>query len=228
MRGIILLTCAGCLILGSVSPAPAEQPGGEYAFGLSAGVFPIRGDLNAYRVGGEVGYRFTKEVAFVGEFAYAYATSSVDSIGQGFSILRDGTYRYAPINGSLLLMAPIRQRLSAYLGLGIGYYWLKNKDSRTVRMADEVEFYSHSDETRGFAPYFLVGVESSISDHAVIFGELKQIVGKAKFQEVQDGLSIEKEVPFQGPEIKIGIRSYYTLSIRNKGRKDFSFCLEPQ
>jgi len=66
---------------------------------------------------------------------------------------------------------------------------------------------SHSDETKGLVPFFLVGVESAISDHAVIFGELKQIVGKARFQEVQDGLTIQEEVPFQSPELKIGIRT---------------------
>lgn len=88
MRSIILLACAGSLMLGGFSPASAERPGGEYAFGLNVGVFPIQNDLNAFRVGGEVGYRFSQEVAFIGEFAYARATSSVDSIGQGFSILR--------------------------------------------------------------------------------------------------------------------------------------------
>jgi opacity protein-like surface antigen len=153
----------------------------------------------------------TERIGIVGEFAYGYATHSYgykDNYGYSFS--KKTTYSSVPINASLLFITPVGKRFSTYIGLGIGYYLIKVKEDwigKSTLYGTKSD--TETDRMNGFAPHINVGIETAVSMRIVIFGEVKQIVGKTKFKETdEDGYS-ERDVHFKGPEVKIDIRFYF-------------------
>lgn len=210
MKKIIILICFFCLIFGTISPAVSEKSGRGLSLGVNVGAFPIVLYFNSYRFGGELGYQFTERIGIMGEFAYASTTQSYESRSNSYSSSSKMTYSAVPISVTLLFITPVTKRFSPYVGLGVGHYSITIKDEWTYQSPYYgTDSSTETDKIKGFAPHFTVGVESEISNRVTIFGEVKQIVGKTKFEERDEYGYSKEDIHFGGPEVKIGIRFYF-------------------
>lgn len=206
MKKPIILMCFFYFIFCVVCPTASGESGKGISLGANFGTFPILEGYNSYRYGGEVSYQISNRIGIVGEFAYAYRTSSAKQETPYYSFSSKMTYSSIPISASLVFITPIDKRFSTYIGAGLGYCEIKVVSEYTFDTESETE----TQKIDRIAPHFNVGIETSISKRIAIFGEVKQIMGKAKFKETEEpGYSSETDVHFGGTEVKFGIRFYF-------------------
>jgi len=195
--------------LGTISPAVSEESGKGLSLGVNVGAFPIVYYFKAYRFGGEIGYQFTERIGIMGEFAYALTTQSYEARSSSYSTTDKMTYSAVPISVTLLFITPVTKRFSPYLGLGVGHYSITIKDEWTYDGYFGPDSDTETEKIKGFAPHFTVGVEFEIFKRVTISGEVKQIVGKTKFEQTDDWGYEKEDFEFGGTEVKIGIRFYF-------------------
>lgn len=225
MKKIIIIIFFYFIIFISTCPVSSAAPGRGLCLGIDIGNFPIEwrydswlqdsmGEgINAFILGGEIGYQFTDRIGILGEFAYGNKNSSTrrDYVHSFREIKM--TYSSMPISVSLFFITPIDNRFSTYIGLGLGYYTIKYKwEDRWTDPFGGGGDYIRIQKIRGFAPHINLGLESTFFKWLTIFGELRQIVGKAELKEEYEngaGYIAKRDVHFGGLEVKIGIRFYF-------------------
>ncbi|MBL7083780.1 MAG: porin family protein [Candidatus Aminicenantes bacterium] len=210
MKKIIILMCFLCLIFGTISPAVSEESGRGVSLGVSVGAYSIVMYFNSYRFCGELGYQFTERIGIMGEFGYASTTQSYESRSNSYSSSSKMTYSGVPISVTLLFITPVTKRFSPYVGLGVGHYSMTIKEEWTFQSPYYgTDSETETDKIKGFAPHFTVGIESEVLNRVIIFGEVKQIVGKTKLEKTDEYGYSKEDIHFGGPEVKIGIRFYF-------------------
>jgi len=218
MKKSLLLGVVGWLILSVSLPAKGVESGVGMSLGLNVGGFPFFYGTNSLNYGGELGIQFLQRIAFRAEISFATVTSSYENeyVGTYFSssYTDKTTYSAVPISGTLLYKAPINPYLSANVGAGFGYYPISIKEEWTEEYTSSYGLYSDSDsdsETEnfdGFAPHFSAGLELFLSGHFVVFGDIRHIVGKTKYEDRDGGSFYSSDVHFGGTSVRIGIRFY--------------------
>lgn len=212
MKKIIHFFCFCIFILWALCPHLSAEPQRGVHFGISAGAFPIFWAFNSYRFGAEIGYR-TGRIAFITEVAYGHTTSEYESRSDyeyySYSSSSKTTYTSIPISGSLLYITPLSESFSAYVGVGFGYYTIKVKEKSSSQNTYYSSTYTDEEEAKGFAPHVSLGLESSIAKGISIFGEVKQIVGKAESEKKEGNYYKKENFPFGGPEVRVGFRFHF-------------------
>ncbi len=207
MKRIFILICFFCFIFGGMCPSLSGKSGRKAYLGVNFGTFPLEPFFDQYRLGGEVGYQFTKRTGIMGEFDYGSTNSSYGpwGISQRSGIIK---YDVIQINVSLIHIVPLSKRLSIYGGLGLGLYSIKTTDDWTDSPPLPWEPFRSGTSINniiGFAPHFNFGIEFAILNQITVFSEVKQIYKTSELKEIY-GYSNEEEVHFRRTKIKIGLR----------------------
>jgi opacity protein-like surface antigen len=202
MKKIFFLMCLYFFIFSGAFPVLAEDSGRGVSIGVNIGSFPIARTLDSYRLGVEFGFQFTETVGIKGETAYAFTSSSYETKTVASSLSGKTIYTCIPVSASLLFSTPVGEKFSAFIGIGLGHYSTTTKEYQDGSETD-------TDKIKGFAPHVSIGIESAVSSRIAVIGEVKQIVGKAKWRDTEGIYSMEGDVHIGGTELKIGVRLYF-------------------
>ncbi len=202
MKKIFFFGCLYFFIFSGAFPVLAENSERGASIGVNIGSFPIARTLDSYRLGVEFGFQFTERIGIKGETAYAFTSSSYEAKSAVSSTSGKTTHACIPVSASLLFSTPVSEKFSAFMGIGLGYYFTTIKEYQDGSETD-------TDKIKGFAPHISIGIESAVSSKIAFIGEVKQIVGKLKWKDKEGLYSMEGDVHIGGTELKIGIKLYF-------------------
>jgi opacity protein-like surface antigen len=215
MKKLITLISFGSLVLWGFSPALSAESGRGFSLGASVGGFSAGAGANGLRFGGEFSYQFTDHLGLLFEVASGKITQNYESSDTyGYSYRDKSTYSSTPISASLLFIAPLGKGFSVYAGIGLGYHWIAIKDEWTSHYSwSEDDSKNETEKFDGLAPHFSLGAETQIFKRIAVFGEVKHVVGKTKFEKTEQdeyhSAHYKTDTFFGGTEVRVGLRFYF-------------------
>jgi hypothetical protein len=210
MKRRIIRLCGLFTVFVSFLPVISEASGRGLSFGASVGGSPHVWFYHSYKFGGELGYQFTNRIGLMADSGLAFTSYSYQSSGAYFTSSSKTTLTSVPISLSVLFLTQVKSGFSAYLGLGGGHYSISIKEETedAGTYADPAR-KTETHKLKSLAPHVSLGFESDLSRRFVIFGEVRQIIGKEKLKKTDSyGYSTAQDVYFGGTEVKVGLRFY--------------------
>jgi Outer membrane protein beta-barrel domain len=206
MKTKIILFAVMYVIL-SVLVVTADASEKRINVGVGYGAASVYGGQHANYLSGDFSYRFKEHMAVRMDIGRASTTSKFASTSQYFSSTDETTYTLFPAEVSFLYYTPVNNRLSAYLGIGAGYYSLSLKqESQDFGISPEPMNTSQAYKIHSWAPHVCIGFEAKIYNYAGIFGEVNYVTAKSKFTSNEATYSNEQDINYGGPQLKVGIR----------------------
>lgn len=185
--------------------ACCRRAGGSGAPGKS--LFHMYG---ANRFGGEIGIQLARRWVLTAEIASG--TSKYVSHYQSPYYRHDSTteLRSRPIFVGIHFLTPVSGTFTPYVGAGAEFFSAKLISSDTYAYEDmPPETNSDALKLDGIIPVVKIGMEATLAGRFVVFGEIKQGIGKSTIDEAYENATSTSQVPVGGAEIKAGFRVYF-------------------
>ncbi len=208
MKKLAVIAVAGWL---AVAGAAAGEPPARHLFvGASAGSFSIWSIYGANRLGGELGVQLGRRWVLTAEIAYGTSKYVSRYQTQGYRHESTTELRGRPVFVGIHFLTPVNGTFTPYLGAGAEFFSAKLISTDTYAF-EGMESETHSDTVKldGIMPVVKIGLEGTLAGRFVLFGEVKQGLGKSSIDEGSEGYTSTSEVPVGGTEIKAGFRIYF-------------------